>query len=334
MFRILSLSLVLIGIVYFLPVMTGEKQLEEITLPEINIESVADFSISDIKYFDSEEKIAVLLGDEIVNLEIDDYLVGVVSAEMPATFENEALKAQAVAARTYIYYKQELINQNLSDGVHDGALVCDDPTHCKAYIDIENNNPWGDKYDEYKEKITQSVDNTSGEIVVFEEQPIAAVFHSTSSQSTESAEDVWGSAIPYLVSVESVGSESSPKYQEQKSISFDNFKQIILNNNSDAIFDENPQTWFQYSTRSDAGGILEVYVGGICLKGTELREMFSLNSTNFTVDYDDENVIFTTTGYGHGVGMSQYGANELAKQGMDYKDILTWYYTDTEIIQK
>lgn len=343
MFRIISLSIVLMGIIYFLPFFTGEKEFDDVSLfeipilSEIPIEDIPDFSINELINSEKNENtqiISVLIDDTIIEIDIDEYLVGVVSAEMPALFEIEALKAQAIAARTYIYYKQHLIDLNLSDGVHIGAVVCNDHTHCKSYIDIANTNPWGDYYDDYFEKITQAVQETTGEIIVYEDEPIASVFHSVSSEKTESAVDVWGSDIPYLVSVESFGSENSAKYYEQKSFLFDDFKKKILKENSNATFSEDPKTWFFNSTRSDTGGIIEVYVGGVVFKGTKLREIFELNSTNFTVTYDEEYITFNTTGYGHGVGMSQYGANELAKNGSSYEEILQWYYTDTKIIEK
>ena len=327
--RIISLSVVLMGIIYFLPFMTGEKELEEISIP-----TISEFSIKDIVDFSDTEEISVLIDDEVVKMDIDDYIIGVVSAEMPASFEQEALKAQAVASRTYIHYKKNLIDSGRSDGVHDDALVCDKFTHCKAYIDIENNNPWGDDYDKYKTKIEKAVRATKDEVIVYNEQPIAAVFHAASSGNTESSKDVWGGDFPYLVSVESVGSKDSPKYEAETKIEFSEFEDKITSKNSQVILPKDTKDWFKASTRSESGGIIEVYIGGCEFSGNEIREMFKLNSTNFTVSYDKENVIFKTKGYGHGVGMSQYGANGLAKEGENYKDILTWYYSGTEIVEK
>lgn len=333
MLRIISLSLVLISIIYFLPFMTGEKQLEE-----INIQTMSEFSIKDIVDFSEEkmskEEITVSIDGEIVEMDMEEYIIGVVSAEMPASFEIEALKAQAVASRTYIHYKKTLLDNGKSDGVHDEALVCDKYTHCKAYIDLETSNPWGDNYDKYKTKISKAVSDTNGEIIVYKEDPIAAVFHSASSGNTENSEDVWGGEFPYLVSVESEGSKDSPKYESEKKVSFSEFEDKIRAKSSEIILPENKNSWFTASTRSESGGIIEVYIGGILFTGSTIREMFELNSTNFTVSFDDKNVIFKTKGYGHGVGMSQYGANGLAKDGKDHKEILTWYYKETEIIEK
>lgn len=324
--KLLFLSTVFVAIIYSLPILTNNTQ-----LVDINLDFLPEFTLSS---FENQQKtpeiITVSINNKNTQIDVDEYLIGVISAEMPASFEDEALKAQAVAGRTYIYYKQALIEKGFEDNVHTGAVVCDDYTHCKAYIDLSLTNPWGEKYDEYYQKMKQAVYETSGEYVVYDEEPIAAVFHSTSSGSTENAKDVWGSEIPYLVSVESTEAES-PKYEEMVLVTQKEFKNKILNKYSQADFSSEASAWFKASERSESGGIIGVYVGGIYIKGSELRTMFGLNSTNFTVSFDDETVIFKTLGYGHGVGLSQYGANALAKDGLNYEEILTYYYTGTKI---
>lgn len=335
MLRIFFLSLVLVGIVYFLPFATGEKDINQLNeLKEISIPVISEFKIEQIIDIKSNEKISVLIDGSLKSIEIDEYLVGVLCAEMPASFETQALKAQAVAGRTYIYYKQYLKDTGNDDGRHPDAIVCNDHTHCKAYLDIYNENPWGDKYDLYLSKMENAVLDTTKEYITYEDTPIAAVFHSTSSQSTENAKDVWGYDVPYLQSVESLGSSQSPNYEKEIKVSIDDFKKIFLSKYSNASLDGLPTSWFKQSTRSDTGGIITVYVGDELVSGQDIRTLFSLNSTNFTVSFDDEYVIFNTTGYGHGVGLSQYGANALAKDGLDYKEILTWYYTGTQIQTK
>lgn len=329
MIRIFTLCMMIVGFVYFLPVFTGEKALEEVT-----IDVLSEFSVPNIEIFEETESISVFLNNHDIKIDIDEYLIGVVAGEMPASFEEEALKAQAVAARTYVYYKQALMDSGKADNIHSQSVVCDDHTHCKAYIDLQNKNPWGQSYDIYYNKIKNAVLETSGEYIIYNDEPIAAVFHSASSGNTENAKDVWGSDFSYLVSVQSDGSKDSPNYLSSISVSFEDFKKIILEKYENAVFEDDPKTWFKASTRSDSGGVISVYVGGVLVKGSDIRTLFSLNSTNFTVEYTDTTVVFNTKGYGHGVGLSQYGANGLAKEGKTYEEILKWYYTGTEIVKK
>ncbi len=335
MFRIFMLSTILVGILYFLPFATGTQQLDEIVIPvlsEFNVENI--INITTFENLHEKESIIVCIDGENKEIDIDEFLVGVVCAEMPASFEIEALKAQAVAGRTYIYYKEWLMSQDVIDSVHPDAVVCNNPAHCKAYVNLEEQNPFGDSYELYKTKIENSVYSTSKEYVIYDDEPIAAVFHSTSSENTERAVDVWGTDIPYLQSVSSLGSQSSPNYKSSVNVSLDDFKKIILNNFSDADLTGDKETWFRASTRSESGGVISVYIGGVLVDGIAVRTLFSLNSTNFTIDFTDDYIIFNTTGYGHGVGLSQYGANALAKDCLDYIDILKWYYIDTEITKK
>lgn len=324
--RILLLTIIFLGMIYSLPFINGERKFED-----IDLSFVSDFSLNFNHKIQENEKICVNIQGENVDINIDDFLCGVLASEMPASFDIEALKAQAVAGRTYIYYKNDLILKGIDDGKHVGAVVCDDYNHCKSYINLENQNPWGERYDEYYAKISQAVLETSGEYIAYLNEPIASVFHSTSSGNTESAKDVWGSDIPYLQAVTCEGSLSSPKYEENFSFTYENFKTIILKNYPDIIFSTDKNSWFNSSVRSDSGGIISVILCGQEISGIHLREMLSLNSTNFTVVYEENSIVFTTKGYGHGVGLSQYGANSLALNGLDYKEILTHYYQGTNI---
>lgn len=337
MLRTFLLSLAMLFVVYILPFTKESNELTEVSvpfLPEFSIKELFNVENTPDISNDSLENIIVCIDGVNTTINIDEFLVGVVSAEMPASFETEALKAQAVAGRTYIYYKQWLIDEGKSDNVHDGAVVCNDPAHCKAYIDIETKNPWGDYYELYKTKITQAVYDTSNEYIIYNNEPIAAVFHAASSGITEKAEDVWGTDIPYLQAVESEGSKVSPNYSNSISVSLDDFKTIFLNSYPTADFSVEKELWFRASTRSESGGIISVYVGGVLIDGADIRTLFKLNSTNFTIEYTDDYIIFHTLGYGHGVGLSQYGANALAKDGLTYNEILSWYYKDTQITKK
>lgn len=281
-----------------------------------------------------ETTVSVLTEGEVRDIPMTDYLAGVLAAEMPAGFPEEALRAQAVAARTYTYYKiQALENGGSNDAAHQGAVVCDDYTHCKAYLDLETRarERWGDQAEEYTEILYDAVESTAGEIVTYEEQPIAAVFHSTSSEKTESAEDVWGSAYPYLVSVDSPGGEDSPEYEKDVTFSAEEFRKIMQEQYPTMDLSGAPNTWFADSNRSEAGGVIDVEVGGVRVKGTQIRTLLGLNSTNFTLTTTGDSITFHTIGYGHGVGLSQYGAKALAEQGKTYAEILAWYYPGTTL---
>jgi len=283
---------------------------------------------------DASRKVTVLIDGEVKTLPLSTYLNGVLAAEMPATFPDEALRAQAVAARTYTMYKLRLIELGLTPPeCHKGAALCDDSAHCKAYIDIDKNAQalWGDSAAEYRAAISAAVSSTDGEIIVYKDEPIAAVFHSASAAKTESSLDVWGSDMPYLQSVDSPGGEDSPKYSGTVTVTADKFRETVISSYPDADLSSDPSSWFKASKRSEAGGIIDVAVGGVRIPGTAIREMFSLNSTNFTVTSTENSLTFHTIGYGHGVGLSQYGSRKLALSGKNYKEILAWYYTGTEI---
>lgn len=263
------------------------------------------------------------LTEKTEKMNMSQYLKEVVSAEMPADFEFEALKAQAVAARTYLKYKM------LSDEYpleHKNAPVCTNPAHCKAWIsEPERKKLWNsDKQNDNWKKISKAVEETSGEIILYDNKPINAVFHSTSSGMTENAEDVWGSKQDYLVSVKSEEDKKSPKYLSEYCFSTEEFK-----NKAEKFAECAFQCDDLYSDiiRSNAGGIIKITIGGIELKGTDFRKIYNLNSTNAEIETDNNTVKIITKGYGHGVGMSQYGANYSAQNGMNYKDILKKYYT-------
>lgn len=299
------------------------------TMPFIfDYEKKADEPVPEIKA--DARNISVLIDGNVKNMDIEQYLLGVIAAEMPASFEDEALKAQAIAARTYTTYKKDIKDKDAS---HNGADVCDDFRHCKAYIDIENEkeNVWKTKTDMYYNKIKNAVNGTSGEIITYKEKPIIAAFHSVSSEKTENAKDVWGSETPYLVSVDSPGGELSKKFKAELSFSRADAENKIKGKYPDIILEGDFTKWFKNSRRSTAGGVIDVGLGNKRVKGSIIREIFGLNSTNFTLEFSGDNIIFKTTGYGHGVGMSQYGAQSMALDGFSYIDILKKYYTDTNI---
>ncbi len=274
------------------------------------------------------ETVSVYLHDKgiVENIELQTYLCGVLRGEMQPTYEPEALKAQSVAAYTYLVY-QKLYNYDLKKDAHCGADICTDPAHCKAYLAEENaRSRWGNAwYDKYDLKIKAAVADTLHEAIFYGDNVINAVFFSISSGKTESAENVWGYAIPYLVEVDSVYDTSADGFKSEVVVSVAEFKDI-LSKEFGCKFGESTLN-IENINRSGAGGIITVTVGKKTLTGTEFRMAFGLRSSNIAIELENGNVIFKVKGYGHGVGMSQYGANQLAKQGYNYEEILKHYYT-------
>lgn len=279
---------------------------------------------------DAQTKITLWNGEKVEELSLDVYLQGVIAGEMPASFPQEALKAQAVAARTHTMNRAS----KTPDKSHNGAMVCSNPAHCKAYkpLDIAAAG-WGMKKGTYTQKIINAVADTDGQILIYDGQPITAVFHSTSSGKTERAADVWGSDVPYLQSVESSGEQDAPKYYGRVEMSAQEFRDKFMQEHPNANLSGLPDSWFKNSTRSQAGGVINVYVGGVKVTGNQIRSLCGLRSTNFTVKVQDGKLIFDTLGYGHGVGMSQYGARAMADSGKNYREILSWYYKGVEFGQ-
>lgn len=277
----------------------------------------------------SDDKITftVLDNGQVKQATMADYLPYVLAAEVPSTFSEEALKAQAVAARTYILYCAEHANPK-----HPEADICTEAGCCMAHADdTELRGVWGDKFDENMAIIKSAVADTDGQVLTFEESPILASFHSSSAGKTEAGTELWGD-VPYLVSVNSPETENDvPDFVTTVEVSKDNFRETVLLLKTDAVFSDNPSEWISSTELDESGRVRSMTVGGASLSGSEMRKLFSLRSTAFVIEYRDGVFVFTVTGYGHGLGMSQYGANVMAKNGFDYKEILAHYYPQTEL---
>jgi len=271
---------------------------------------------------------------EVSEMNLSDYLICVLTAEMPASFESDALMAQAVAARSYTYnkYLKNRDDPNIFP-THDGADVCTDIGHCKAFLSKEDAiKKWGKSWaDEYYDKLCRAVRDTDSEILTYGAVPVNAVFHSASYGRTENAKDVWGGDAPYLKSVESPLGDAAEKSVSKFSVPLYEFKDSILSSYPDAHFPDDTSKWVDSVTRSEGGSVQSITIGGIPLKGTKVREIFSLKSANFVLTLSDTDAVFEVYGSGHGVGLSQYGANALALDGYNYREILAWYYKDTDI---
>ena len=285
----------------------------------------------DAHYAGADEDISftALSGGEAVETTMAEWLPGVVAGEMPASFEDEALKAQAVAARTYI-----LSLMTSAKAAHPDAAVCDDPGCCKAHLtDAQMRDNWGDSCEANYAKITSAVHATDGQYLTYEGEAIEAVFHSSSAGMTEDSAEVWN-ARPYLVSVESPETaEDVPNYVTSVTVSAADFAAKISGAYPEADLSGEPITWLGPVTNDGSGRVESAEIGGVQVPGTELRTLFSLRSTAFTLNCTDSGFLFTVTGYGHGVGMSQYGANVMAGSGSDYREILAHYYPGTELTE-
>ncbi len=249
---------------------------------------------------------------------LDTYLVGVVLAEMPASFELEALKAQAVAARTYSRKAWE------TGGKHGDGSICTDSTCCQAYIsEADYQNQGGIAED--LEKVRQAVLLTSGEVLMYDGELIEATYFSCSGGSTEDAAAVWGAEFPYLQAVESPGEEGAAHYQDTVTFTPEQFQRAL-----GVSLSGYPASWFTAATYTEGGGVATMKIGEKTYSGTELRSLLKLRSTRFTVS-TGANIIITTQGYGHRVGMSQYGADAMAVTGSSYAEILAHYYPGTTL---
>lgn len=261
---------------------------------------------------------------QMEKLPLEKYIIGVVAAEMPADFEMEALKAQALTARTYIV-KQKLTNDRV--GLPEGADTSDTEFHQVYKNDEELKKQWGADYSWKIKRISEAVQATTGQILSFEGEPITATFFSTSNGYTENSEDYWPNSFPYLRSVESPWDKKSPKFSDQKVISIKEFESKL------GVTVTNKSEVGTITERTAGKRVGKVQINGKVLSGKIIREKLDLKSSDFTWTVKGDNIIINTKGYGHGVGMSQYGANGMASEGKNYQEIVKHYYQGVEISQ-
>lgn len=267
--------------------------------------------------------------NEILKLTPKEYIVGVVSAEMPVSFHEEALKAQAVAAHSYALLQigQGAENQN-------GAMLSTDSAVYQAYLSNEElKTRWGDDYEANIKKVASAVGEVINEIMVKDGAPIAAAFHSISGGRTESAKNIWGEELSYLSPVKSEGDLLSPEYEKEIILSPEEVSFAVKKEYPDVSFTEDYNSWFEIKERSDSGTVIEMKICDLTLSGKELRSLLKLRSANFEISFENGAFKIVTYGYGHGVGMSQYGADFMARQGKSYKEILEHYYKGAEIVR-
>ncbi|MFS0673137.1 stage II sporulation protein D [Ornithinibacillus sp. 179-J 7C1 HS] len=270
---------------------------------------------------DSAVEVAVMRTqtDQIENVPLETYVIGVVASEMPVEFETEALKAQALAARTYVVnkllYKSEEVSSDVTDTIQDQVYKNDAELRIK----------WGKNYQNNMDKITEAVLATKGQIITYQDKPIDPQFFSTSNGYTENSEDYYKNEIPYLRSVPSPWDEASPYYLDQETFTF---KQVETALGID--LPDNEKLSIEI-TRTESNRVDELNLVGSLFTGREVREKLKLRSSDFSIEQKNNYLIFKTKGNGHGVGMSQYGANGMAKEGKTYEEIVKYYYKDVQV---
>lgn len=328
--RALAASLLLSALTVLLPralPATSEQEPASVQEPAASVTAAEEPKPQEkplyTKAADKNAQVCALIDGSAQDISMQEWLIGVVAAEMPASFEPEALAAQAVAARTYTLYRQQV-----SPSANHAEEVCGNAECCKAYASPESlMELWGDDYDANLEKITAAVVSTDGQILVWEDEPILAVFHSSSGSSTESSENVWGTALPYLVSVTSPEDASIvPNHSTEVVFSAEEFLSIFLAAHPEASAEGEPADWFSSMSYTEGGRLGSISICGVRLKGTELRELFGLRSADISLRVTGNEISFRVVGYGHGAGMSQYGANAMALSGADAEEILAHYY--------
>ncbi|SDJ28177.1 stage II sporulation protein D [Salimicrobium halophilum] len=268
---------------------------------------------------EGEETVRVLRSDtdKVEEIPLEEYVTGVVASEMPVTFEMEALKAQALAARTYI------MKHKASGSTFEGADVTDTVQH-QVYKDEQQlREIWKDDYEENRAKVEEAVQATKGEIITYKEEPITAAFFSTSNGYTENSGDYWEHDIPYLKSVISPWDKDAPTYLDQVTLTQSELMEKLTLPTFSASDIE--------LSRTEGERVETMTIGEKTFTGRDIREKLGLKSSDFSIEQKGDHFIFTTRGFGHGVGMSQYGANGLASEGKSYKDIIAHYYSETKI---
>ena len=327
-------SAFLIGFLIYIAVQVDKD--EEKINKENEIKKQIDTTFKYIEDNKIKDKIKVKISstDEILEMSVSDYLKGVVPSEMPPDYDVEALKAQAIVARTYLFNKMDT-------NAHIDADICDSPNHCQAFYTKERlfkiwqtSKGWNETTrTNYYNKVSDAVDSTENIVVTYKNKYIKAYFHACSGGKTENVHNVWGRQdIPYLVSVESIEDKKYKNYTSKKTYTISKL-QTKLNKEEDikCSINENGGDIVEILSYTDTGRVDKVKIGGVIYTAEKLRQLLGLKSTNFNITYENGKVTFNVTGNGHGVGMSQVGANYYASIGYTFDEIITHYYTGVDI---
>lgn len=287
-------------------------------------DSAGDTGVENVKILRTSD-------NKVTEISLREYMIGSVLAQMPAGFEPEALKAQAVIAHTYIERRKMSENKAPTPDLL-GADVSDSNSKFNAYFTKDQaKSLYGDSFDENYKKIEEAVDAVIEKVIIYDKEPIIVAFHSMSGHKTESSLVSWGAGYPYLASVERKESDTLKGYKETKTFTYDEFSARLSQEISDLTFSEEKDKWVEKFEKSDAGTVLKVFVCGKEIPGSQLRDILSLRSCCYDIENKDGNIVITTYGVGHDVGLSQYGADALAKEGKSYEEILKYYFTGVTI---
>lgn len=274
---------------------------------------------------EDQEGVLVYLHQEerIAEMTMAEYVRGVLAAEMPAQYHLEALKAQAVAARTRVLWQ---VRQG-GCALHPGADICTDSAHCQGYASMEAcRERWGENTEAYTSRLARAQMETAGQWIAYEDKPITVLYHANSGGRTENVQTVFAQSLPYLVSVESHEDQNARDFQQETAFSYEAAAEK-LGCTADEI-----RRSLSIGGYTDSGRVSHVQIGEKRIEATELRKLLGLRSTWFSITTDEEQIVFHQRGYGHGVGMSQAGANQMAASGAGYQAILQHYYTGVEIV--
>ena len=297
---------------------------EQEDAPEVQAEPLPETLSGPL--LDEQLILRVLIGDEVQEMSMAEFLRGAVAAEMPARFHPEALRAQAVAARTYTLHRMLIA----PSARHPGATVCGSYACCKAFHSPERlRERWGADFDYYSAIIAEAVASTDGMILFYEDRPILAAFHAASYGFTEYSGAIWNS-VPYLQSVRSYeGAAEMPRFTETVRLSFAEFRDTARREIPGVVLEDgNIPYWIGDQRYTESGRLCSLKIGGVTVTGAQFRRHFGLRSTALWFAFDAEGISITAGGHGHGVGMSQFGANTMAHLGLGFEAILLWYYTD------
>ena len=317
--KVLFVSLITCSIMLLLPLLIVKNGFSSVPVTALQNKIEADLKTelysTSFKVFNSKD-------ETVTKIKVEDYIFGVVAAEMPALYEEEALKAQAIAAYTFALNRKAENSEKPYD-------ITDNPSTDQSFITMEQAaEKWGSKSEEYTQKLESIIASVKDYIILYNKKPINAVYHAISSGKTEDSYNVWGISLPYLKSVSSEGDKLANGYLTQTEFSFDELKEKFADTTE---LEDTKQALIKDLIRTDSGTVKKLTIGSKELTGTRIRSILDLRSSNFEFKFSDGKYIFTTFGYGHGVGMSQNGANFMAKQGATFKEILTHYYTDCKI---